>query len=400
MLLGAGQLHRRHFKIIRRLGYVVVAADNDPNAAARDLADHFRCIDPADPIAVTDLAKQYDARAVIPLTEFSVVSAAIAASNLGQPNAGVEAARRAHDKLETRQAWAAAGLAQPEFLLVRDGSDRMRASEALGFPLIVKPRSQSAARGVRVVRDLGEFETHCAEAASLAPGGFIVEKLVEGVEASVEGIALDGRPIVLAVGDKELIPSSSRRVTRSINYPASFCEDRGSEVQTVAAAAVRALGLRDSPFHLEAFVTPTGVIPIECGARGGGGHIFSDVVALVSGVNFLEAAVDAALGVSRGVVSRSCVGAACYRFLVPSQGLRPDAAGLNEAAKEEGVIDLVMFRKAGDRLPSVVASGVDRAGCLLTTGHSRRAAVAVADSVEASIDRLAFMPARGEPSGG
>ena len=48
MLLGAGPLHKQHYRSVSAMGCFTIAMDRNPAAAARADADVFCCNDPGD----------------------------------------------------------------------------------------------------------------------------------------------------------------------------------------------------------------------------------------------------------------------------------------------------------------------------------------------------------------
>jgi biotin carboxylase len=381
LVLGAGLLHAGHYQAIRTMGCFAIAMDRNPHAPARLEAEAFVCSDPGDVEQVIRAARQQHADAILPLSEFGVVPAAIAAEQLGLRQISPNAARLARDKFLMRETWAKAGLEQPAFCLVSSLREATQAATTLGFPLVIKPRCQFGARGVRLVASHDELAAGLSQSLVLSPDGVLVERRIEGIETSVEGLVLDGSAVVLTCADKELRAHPQFRVTRSINYPGAFSDDQVSRIETCAQSCTGALGLQHGPFHLEVFVCGDKILPIECGARGGGGHIFSHIVKLVSGVDLVQATVRILLGQRPSMPKRLLRRGACYRFLFPPEGRFLAVHGEGIAREDERVVSLSVALDSGDTIREP-EHGAARAGYLVTRGDDRAEAVAVADWVE------------------
>lgn len=381
LVLGAGLLHAGHYQAIRAMGCFPIAMDRNPQAPARLEAENFICSDPGDVEQVTRTAREQQADGILPLSEFGVVPAAIASERLGLRQISSDSARLARDKFLMREAWDKAGVEQPAFRLVSSMREATQAATTLGFPLIIKPRSESGARGVRLVGSHDELATALAQLLMLSPDGVLLEQRIEGIETSVEGLVLDGSAVVLTCADKELRAHAQFRVTRSINYPGAFSNEQASRIAVCAQACTGALGLRNGPFHLELFVWGDKILPIECGARGGGGHIFSHIVKLVSGVDFVQAAVRILLGERPLLPNRLLRRGACYRFLFPPEGRFLAVQGERTARADERVVFLSVPLEAGDTIREP-EDGAGRVGYLVTRGRDRTEAVAAADWVE------------------
>ena len=384
LVLGAGALHEEYFKQLRLAGFQTIGMDREPMAAARDQADSFVCADPSDTNAVAQTAARHSVTAILALSEHSVLSGAMAAAELGLGHLDVRAAKYATDKALMRQRWTEAGIDQPKFEIVQSLTETTKVAQELGLPLILKPRHGSAARGVTRVNSLRELASAFSTAIERYPDGVVVERIIEGIEASVEGWVTFGNVVVLAVADKALFEHPHYCVTRSINYPGDFNSDQRAAIESTARRCITALGIDDSPFHLEVFVSGERVVPIECGARPGGGPIGSHIVRQVSGVDFVGE-IGRMLCGERPLNSAPIQSAgACYRFLDPPAGRLDQVEVPAQVWDDPGYIDLVIAAKKGDSV-GAPDSGAARAGFLVTRGNDRSQAMQAADRIERMI---------------
>src|SRR5688572_3605140 len=108
---------------------------------------------------------------------------------------GPAASRLAMDKLESKRAFAKAGIETPAYqVLTRgDGPEELDAcARSLGFPLVIKPRSEGSSVGVSVHRDRSRL-SEGLELATRTGRTAIMERFIEGREMTV-GI-LDDKPL-------------------------------------------------------------------------------------------------------------------------------------------------------------------------------------------------------------
>jgi biotin carboxylase len=141
--------------------------------------------------------------------------------------------------------------------------------------------------------------------------------------------------------------------------------------------AVRSLGIEHGAFHCECMVSDTGVQLIELGARGGGGHIFGQIVEVVSGICMPQALVQILLGGDTRIEPLRQHGA-CYRFFAPPQGVFRAVSGLQKARSMPGVLD-VGFSMAPGQLVEAIKGDASRPGFIVTTGSDRAEAIKRAD---------------------
>lgn len=244
-----------------------------------DLGDRFVRIDCTDPEAsaraIVAAADTIPLDAVVAADDRGVLVAALATQKLGLPGHPPSAAAATRDKLLMRQALARVEILQPAFaaLLNPTGEDLSE----LSYPLVIKPRTGSASRGVvRVDRpeDLAEVT---ARVRSIAEdlgetGPLLAEAYVPGDEVAVEGLVVNGATTVLAVFDKPDPPEGPVFPESLLVTPSSQPEPIQLELARTVEVSVRALGLHDGPIHAEARIDPTGRVHLlEIAARSIGG---------------------------------------------------------------------------------------------------------------------------------
>jgi biotin carboxylase len=201
------------------------------------------------------------------------------AAALGLPGGDPAMVLRCRDKHLTRQALAAAGVPQPQSVLVADEQQALAAAERIGYPVVLKPRALAASLGVVLAADAFDVRRHFAFARDTtvpeAPHydtNVLVEECVTGAEISVDS----------AVHGGEVFPMFAAR--KQVDY-APYFEETGhvvdaadpllSDPQILALLADThaALGFTDGMTHTEIMLTGRGPKIIEVNARIGGDMI-------------------------------------------------------------------------------------------------------------------------------
>ncbi len=98
---------------------------------------------------------------------------------------------RMRDKGNLPALAAAAGVSVPRTVLVPPGGDPLRAADAVGFPLVVKPRVSTGAYGLRYVDRPEALPRIYAEVDARFPGPLLQERLPAGGEARCVTLFLD-----------------------------------------------------------------------------------------------------------------------------------------------------------------------------------------------------------------
>jgi biotin carboxylase len=377
--LGAGELMKHSIRQIQQLGHRVYAVDKNPDAPAFTVADGYAPLDLIDVDGITDYAREIGADAILAVNEAGVLSAAHASQRLGLPGLAPEIAIKALDKGMMRQAWQAANLAQPRFVIVDSAIQIPDAAQEIGYPLIIKPTMNWGSRGISRVDSPFDLEWSIDFALkNQRTGRFIVEQCIDGTEMTIEGLAKEGFISILAKSDKEHQPHPRFRVAMGLNYPANFTDDILQQVDELVINAAKALGLDNCAIHTEAMVLDGKVYLVEMGARPGGGHIFGQIVEAASGVCMPQALTQILLGEDVDIRPKYQRGAV-YRFFAPPPGIFQAAEGVEVARRLEGVLDFGFHMEVGT-VVGAIEGDADRPGYCVTTAATRAEAMALADT--------------------
>jgi biotin carboxylase len=206
----------------------------------------------------------------------------------------------------------------------------------------------------------------------------LIEEFVDGPEVSVETVSWKGVHHVIAITDK-LTTGDPHWVELGHSQPTRLPLEVQRSVRRCVEAGLDALGIVDSPSHVEIKVGSHGPVLIEIGARLGGDFISTDLTLLSTGISMPRAAIDTALGREPDVsVLRS--GASAIRYLTARPGVVSAVRGVEDARSLSGVETVAIYVKPGDRVGVVRASG-DRAGHVIASGRQAEEAVAIAEQV-------------------
>ena len=168
-----------------------------------------------------------------------------------------------------KEALRAAGVPTAASAAVASVDEAVAFATAVGFPLIVKPRSGAGAQGTARVDSMDELRS--ALGAFAGAESIAVEEFVEGHEGFYDTIAIDGRvshdwvthyyPNVLeAMRHRWISPQfvTTNRIGDSAFY---------AEVRELGARVIDALGIETSATHMEWFYGPKGLRFSEIGCR-------------------------------------------------------------------------------------------------------------------------------------
>jgi len=234
--------------------------------------------------AVDTLPKKIDG--AITTYENYVLPAAWITEHLGIPGLPVAAAEACTDKFLMRSLFAKAPeKISPAFATVTDEDDVRQFAKTYGFPLILKPANLAKSLLVTKNNTLDELLTNYHKAVTLlettykkyAPNrkpALIIEEFLEGSIHSVDAfIDSHGTPHILE-------PVVDYQTGYDIGFEDNFHYSRllpstlsaadQTALRHCADVGIRALGMKNSPAHVEIIMTKTGPRIVEIGARNGG----------------------------------------------------------------------------------------------------------------------------------
>ncbi|MEV5886562.1 ATP-grasp domain-containing protein [Streptomyces sp. NPDC052020] len=224
---------------------------------------------------------------VIALSEYDLLPAARVREALGVPGPGERETLPARDKVLMKAAVAAAGLRVPRFAAL----PRVLAGGPDSVPwrgrTVLKPLAGASSEGISTHSTVADALDAVRRAdPPVAVEEFEIEEFVSGPIIHVDGVLAAGAPVAV---------QTSRYVGTCLGFAegrplGSVQTDTAPEVVDWTLRCLRAVGIEDGPFHLEAIETPEGPVFLEVGARFGGADVV-DTFELATGVRMPSAQV-------------------------------------------------------------------------------------------------------------
>jgi biotin carboxylase len=265
----------------RALAVEVVVGSEEPQTVAAQTGRAVT-VPLADPDAAADeivkLHRRLPLDAIVAADDQGVMAAAVAAERLGLRHNPREAAAATRDKAALRRALAGTSVPQPDFRVAGPEDDAAALARDIGVPVIVKPVSLAASRGVirvddpaAVVQAAARVRAIAADAGYDPASPILIEQYLPGDEVAVEGLLNEGSLDVLAVFDKP-DPLEGPYFEETIYVtPSRLPPAVLEQVERVTADAARALGLVEGPVHAELRVNGDDVCLLEIAGRSIGG---------------------------------------------------------------------------------------------------------------------------------
>ena len=368
-IVGASVLQLPAIKKAKELGYYVGVADYNAAAVGIAYADEYFNVSTNDPEGIYKAAKAFGADGIMTLaTDMPMRSVAYACEKLGLPGISYDTAIKATDKAEMIRAFEAADVACPWYRVVNDPAEALEITHHITYPCITKPTDSSGSRGIMLAHTPEELITAVAYSAENGRGGnVIIEEYMQGPEVSVEVIVWQGEVHILQITDK-LTAGSPCFVEMGHTQPSQLPGSALDEIKDLTIRAVKAIGIDNSPAHVEVMLTKDGAKMIELGARLGGDFIASHLTPLSTGIDIIKATIDICLGQTPELAPRWNRGAA-IRYVATSCGTIQSISMPSDVYNQPGVQEIAITVKLGDLVKSIRSSD-DRIGFVIADGES------------------------------
>ena len=284
--------------------------------------------------------------AVMAVDDAGVAIAAGAASRLDLTHNSPAAVAATRDKGELRRLLLDAGVSQPEFSLT-DAATAARRADEIGYPVVVKPVSLSASRGVIRADNRDQAAAAAVRCRAILDDAgrpddepMLVERYIPGDEVAVEGMLKNGTLEVLAILDKpDPLVGPFFEETMFVT-PSRHSEQAQVAIADVVAAATEAIGLVEGPIHAELRLDGEQPYMLEIAARPIGGLCSRALSFGVFGASLETVLLRNALRLPQGGLDPLAPAAGVMMLPIPRRGRRGSVAGREDALRVPGITGL------------------------------------------------------------
>lgn len=301
-IIGASYLQEPLIRKAKSMGIITYVFAWAANDVGEKIADYFYPISIVEKEEILIKCQEIGIDGICSIaSDLAVVTVNYVAEKMGLIGNSMESTLLSTNKHNMRRAFEENGDPSPRSITVQSADE---VPEDLRYPVIVKPLDRSGSRGIFKLFDSTRLNEAITEAENQ---GFIknalVEEFVEGTEYSVECISYKGQHHFLAMTLKYTTGSPHFIETGHIE-PAPVEEVIISKVKKIIFHALNSLKIQYGASHSEIKIDQYGNVKIiEIGARMGGDFIGSSLVQNSTGIDYVKAVIDIALGEQPSLVS-------------------------------------------------------------------------------------------------
>jgi biotin carboxylase len=257
---------------------------------------------------------------------------------------------------------------------------------------VLKPADSAGQRGVFRLRSDDDLDAHFqATLAASTTREAIVETYHEGLEVNTLLVARGGAPRLVTASDRMRPDGIGFGVAVAHVYPPTLSGDVIAEVERIASAAVKALGLRDGIAYPQLLVSNSTIRVVEVAARIPGGQMV-EVPRYGVGIDLVHVALLQALGeeVPDELILPRFHQPLAIRFFTARPGPLPigkvrSVGTLDKMLASPGVVQADTYLALGETIRPVQVDG-DRRGYVIACGDTNVEALERAEAAARLLD--------------
>ena len=302
MLLGGSRYALPVIETAHKLGLYVITCDYLPDNIAHKYSDQYCNVSIIDKYAVLKVAQELQIDGIMSFAcDPGVVTAAYVAEKMGLPSCGsYETVSILQNKARFRRFLTDNGFNVPKIHSYNSVEDAIREKDIIEYPVIVKPVDSAGSKGVTRVNSSDELFAAVEHAFDYSLGSqIIIEDYLEkvGYSSDTDCFSVDGKLRFVSFNSQRFDESSDNPYApAAFSWPSSMPSEVELELTNEIQRVITLLNLGNSIYNVETRLATNGKPYImEISPRGGGNRL-AECLRYATGVDLIEGAVRAALG--------------------------------------------------------------------------------------------------------
>ena len=271
LVLGGTQISCEIVKQAQKMGIFVGVTDYNPveKSPGKRIADVAYDISCTDVDAVVKLVKNEGYDGVI--TGFNDMLLPFYAEICGRAGKTCYGSKEQFELFKNKRAYKRL-LKEYDVPVIDDYTDEVKAGniEALTFPIVVKPSDNSGSRGVKICRNKDELRTAYRSAQmKSADGEVVVERYMDGREATVFWMFLDGEYYMTGIGNRHVNGFQDGCIPLPVGYtfPSVLTDRYIAKVVPKAKEMFKSIGIQSGMMFMQCKVEEGNCYVYDIGYR-------------------------------------------------------------------------------------------------------------------------------------
>jgi len=387
LILGAGVEQSIAIKQAKKLGYFVIACDQDKKAYGFQYSDKAIVLNIKNVEDILKVAIELEIDGVFShAVEIPYVVSEIA-EKLDLPGLSVKVANLATNKINRIRFFQENNIPCANFVVAKSELELESVAKKIGFPLILKPVDSAGSRGVQLVENLKTLKDAYKNAIKYSESSeVLLEEVLSGPEVSTESVVYDNKIYTFAFADRNYKDSKHLMpffIEDGINYPSILSKDIQKKIYLLVEKTIKVLGIDFGAAKGDIIIDNGTPKVIEMAARTSGGWFGAGSIPAATGCNALVPLIQMSVGDNpeldflKPIKNLGCA----QRYVIPKiKGKVIDVSGDNFAKNSEGVVMSDFFLPKVGEIIKPAESHADRFGQLICTAATRDEAIHLCES--------------------
>ena len=354
LLLGGLRYLLPVIEAAHKQGYYVITADYLPNNIAHKYSDEYINVSITDKEAVLREAQKRNIDGVISFAvDPGVVTAAYVQNKMRLPSFGpYESIEILQNKDKFRKFLTDNKFTVPKAKGYSSKDSALKDADNWDYPVIVKPTDSAGSKGVSRVDSSDELSVALEYAFDNSiKGHVIIEDFIEpqGCTSDSDSFSVNGEMKFITFSAQRFDKNAANPYTPSAySWPSTYTAEQEKGLRNELQRLVKLLHLNTTVYNIETRIGKNGKAYImEVSPRGGGNRL-SEMIRYSTGVDFITAAVRAAVGDSVNIEPRELNGHWAEVILHADNNGQFVELQMSEDFKKNHVFQIDLWVKKGD----------------------------------------------------
>ena len=365
MILGAGIYQVPLIKKAKELGYETIVSSIPGHYPGFDCADKVYYVNTTDKEQILEICKKENVSGICTAsTDVAITSIGYVCDYMHLHGISYDTAEKATNKYKMKMAFQKYGVNSAKFKKIENEEELLNEYVSLGKNVILKVVDKSGSRGISKVSNKDELLSAYKNVIQVTGVEYILmEETLSGKEIGIDGFIRNGQLEYVFPHDKLVISNGRTDVPAGHVSPLVVSENVMDNLYKQVNLVIKALGLNDCAFNIDAFIIGNDIYIIEAGARIGATGI-PQLIKNSSGNDVYEQIVKTAM-------NQPCVFYNRFEKACMSYVLYSHVGGLLQKVLYQDVegVEFSMDYSIGDSIPKF-CNGSDRIGQLIIQGNT------------------------------
>lgn len=385
LILGGGPDQLPGVLKAKEMGIYTIVLDGNPDAHCKSYADKFHCvsikhIEQIDTFIKEKLNKKVDGVIAFGVDIPYIISYV---ANRLQVNYTIplESAILSENKFDSKEFMKKHKINIPPYSLISSMEDIKEFTNIHGFPIILKPVDNSAARGISLLYDLNNINKYYEYALKNSScKKVMIEKYLDGPQVSTESFVVNGKIYNIGFADrnyKDMDKFLPNIIEDGGDLPSIFMSDKHKfQLEKYLEIISKELNIKNGVIKGDIVIYKDELYIIEFALRLSGGNFSTIEIPESTGVDFLKIAIKLHLNIkieeNEVIIKKNDFVSLRYKFL---EDLKKGKIK-NIKLSTKDCISSSLFVKLGDEIKSnKTENHANRVSSVITKGISRQDAI-------------------------